>query len=91
MTFLAAALLKMHLTRARERPGTSPLSAGATFARRGARQTVETARVLSISEHGTGVPHVHYNCRIERENRIFDDGPRTLALPTFLERFDQAA
>ena len=86
MTFLVAALLKMHLTRARERPGTSPLSAGATFARRGARQTVETAQ-----ERGTGLPHVHYNCRIERENRIFDDGPRTLALPTFLERFDQAA
>ncbi|MEE8559489.1 MAG: hypothetical protein V3S88_02120 [Alphaproteobacteria bacterium] len=91
MIFLAAALRKLHLTRARERPGTSPLSAGATFARTGARQIVETAQVLGISEHGTGVPHVHYNCRLECENRIFDDGPRTLALPTFLERFNQAA
>ena len=91
MTFLSAALRKMRLTRARERPGTSPLSAGATFARRGARQIVETAQVLGISQDESGVPHVRYNCRLECENRIFDDWPRTLALPTFLERFNQAA
>ena len=91
MTFLSAALRKMRLTRARERPGKSPLSAGSTFARMGARQIVETARVLSIDDDNSGVPHVRYNCRIERENRVFDDGPRTLALPTFLERFNQAA
>ena len=91
MTFLAAALRKMRLTRARERAGKSALSSGTTFARTGARQIVETAQMLSIHDDNSGVPHVRYNCRIERENRIFDDGPRTLALPTFLERFNQAA
>ncbi|MFQ6018620.1 MAG: hypothetical protein ACE5KF_10535 [Kiloniellaceae bacterium] len=64
---------------------------GAVFARINETQVTETARVLSIEDHWTGIPHVRYLCRLHRSDRIFDDSPRTLALPSFLERFQRAA
>lgn len=68
------------------------IKAGATFARMNARQVVETARILSIETRDGGVPHVRYNCRLHRAgSTVFEDGPRTLALPTFLERFETVA
>ena len=70
-----------------ERLDLSRLRTGATFARAGDQHVVETARILSVEDDTTGVPHVRYHCRLLRANRLFDDGPRTLAAPTFLERF----
>jgi len=63
---------------------------GATFARINATQVVETACVLGVAQHGGGVPHVRYNCMLHCADRVFDDGPRTLALPAFLARFERA-
>ena len=63
---------------------------GATFARINASQVMETACVLGIAEHEGGIPHVRYNCTLHRADRILDDGPRTLALPAFLARFERA-
>ena len=63
------------------------IKAGATFARTGARDVVETARVISVQEHAGGVSHVHYDCRLQHASRVLEDGPRTLALQAFAERF----
>ena len=63
---------------------------GATFARISATQVMETACVLGVAEHEGGIPHVRYNCTLHRADRVFDDGPRTLALPAFLARFERA-
>jgi hypothetical protein len=90
MTFFQTARRKRLLTQALARAERCALGEGATFARTSARQIVETARVLAIADDEGGIPHVRYNCRIHRENRVFDDGPRTLALPSFLEHFETA-
>ena len=66
------------------------IRAGATFARTGARDVVETARVIRVQEHPGGVAHVHYDCRLQHASRVLEDGPRTLALQAFAERFDTA-
>jgi len=63
---------------------------GATFARTSATQVMETACVLSVAQSEGGIPHVRYNCTLHRADRIVDDGPRTLALPAFLARFERA-
>lgn len=68
----------------------SHLRAGATFARAGAKHVVETARILSIEDDDSGVPHVRYHCRLMHDNTVLDAGPKTLAAPTFLERFQTA-
>lgn len=68
----------------------SEVHVGATFARISATQVMETACVLGVAEHEGGIPHVRYNCTLHRADRIYDDGPRTLALPAFLARFERA-
>ena len=64
------------------------IKAGAQFARTGARDVVETARVISVQEHAGGVSHVHYACRLQHASTLLDACPRTLALQAFVERFD---
>jgi hypothetical protein len=65
------------------------VKAGATFARTGARDMVETAEVISIQEHAGGVAHVHYTCRLQHSSTVLENGSRTLALQAFVERFQQ--
>ncbi len=74
----------------RRRDDWSEVQVGARFARINAAQVMETACVLGIAEQQGGIPHVRYNCTLHRADRIFDDGPRTLALPAFLARFERA-
>jgi len=71
----------------RTRIDTDQIKAGATFARTGARDVVETARVISVQEHAGGVSHVHYACRLQHASTVLEDGPRTLAIQAFAERF----
>ena len=71
----------------RTRADVEEIKAGATFARTGARDVVETARVISVQEHAGGVSHVHYDCCLQHASRVLEDGPRTLALQAFAERF----
>ncbi len=68
----------------------SEVQVGATFARINATQVMETACVLGVARHEGGIPHVRYNCTLHRSDRIYEDGPRTLALPAFLARFERA-
>lgn len=91
MSFFASTLRNWRSARAKGRVDQAALKAGATFARINSAQVVETAKILSVAKHASGIPHVRYNCRLHRANRVFEDGPRTLALPTFLERFESAA
>jgi hypothetical protein len=63
------------------------VKAGATFARTGARDVTETARVICVERHAGGVAHVRYSCRLQHASRVLEAGPRTLALPAFIERF----
>ena len=63
------------------------IKAGATFARTGAREVTETARVICVEQHAGGVAHVRYACRLQHASRVLEAGPRTLALPAFIERF----
>jgi hypothetical protein len=67
------------------------LRTGATFARITKTQVMETARVLSIVEDKGGIAHVRYDSRLHRADRTLDHGERTLALPSFLQRFEMVA
>ena len=66
---------------------TTLIKVGATFARTGARDVVETAQVISVQEHAGGVSHVHYASKLQHASTVLEDGPRTLALQAFAERF----
>lgn len=65
------------------------LRAGATFARMTKTQITETARVLGVAEDEGGILHVRYASRLHRANRTLDQGQRTLALLSFLSRFER--
>ena len=65
------------------------LRAGATFARMTKTQITETARILGLAEDDGGILHVRYASRLHRANRTLDQGQRTLALLSFLSRFDR--
>ena len=65
------------------------VKAGATFARTGARDMVETAEVIGIKKHAGGVAHVQYTCRLQHSSIVMDRGSRTLALQAFVERFQK--
>ncbi len=67
------------------------LHAGATFARLTKTQITETARILALTEDEGGILHVHYASRLHRANRTLEEGQRTLALPSFLGRFERVA
>jgi hypothetical protein len=64
------------------------LRKGATFARMTRTQVTETARILGIAEDEGGIAHVRYASRLHRADRTLDQGQRTLALLSFLKRFD---
>jgi hypothetical protein len=65
--------------------------AGETFARMTKTQITETARVLGLTEDEGGILHVRYTSRLHRASRTLDEGERTLALPSFLGRFERVA
>ena len=67
------------------------LRAGEIFARMTETQITETARVLGLTEDDVGILHVRYASRLHRANRTLDQGQRTLALLSFLSRFDRVA
>ncbi len=67
------------------------LHAGETFARLTKTQITETARILGLTEDEGGILHVHYTSRLHRASRTLDEGQRTLALPSFLGRFERVA
>ena len=64
------------------------LCAGATFARMTRAQVTETVRVLGVAEDEGGILHVRYDSRLHSADRTLERGQRTLALPSFLERFE---
>ncbi len=67
------------------------LHAGETFARLTKTQITETARILGLTEDEGGILHVRYASRLHRANRTLEEGQRTLALPSFLGRFERVA
>ncbi len=67
------------------------LHAGETFARLTETQITETARILGLTEDEGGILHVRYTSRLHRANRTLDEDQRTLALPSFLGRFERVA
>ena len=66
------------------------LCAGATFARMTRAQVTETVRILGVVEDEGGIVHVRYDSRLHSADRTLERGQRTLALPSFLERFESA-
>ncbi len=67
------------------------LHAGETFARLTKTQITETARILGLTEDEGGILHVRYASRLHRANRTLEEGQRTLALLSFLGRFERVA
>jgi hypothetical protein len=67
------------------------IHAGATFARMTKTQITETARILGLTEDDGGILHVRYVSRLHRASRTLDQGQRTLALLSFLSRFDRVS
>jgi hypothetical protein len=90
MTLFPSRAGKSRFGARRGREDRNEVQIGATFARGSATQVMETACVLAIADHEGGIPHVRYNCTLHRADRVLEDGPRTLALPAFLARFERA-
>ena len=90
MSFLRHGFRGLRGARGKDGFDAGQIKAGATFARAGAREVTETARVICVERHAGGVAHVRYACRLQHASTVLDDGPRTLALPTFIERFGES-
>ncbi len=88
MATLASRFSWWHAPSDAERIDRRELRAGATFARMTETQVTETARILSVAEDEWGIPHVRYDSRLHSANRTLEQGQRTLALPSFLQRFE---
>ena len=67
------------------------LTPGSRFRRvRDEPDIVETAEVTGVFADASGIPHVRYDVTLEKAHRAPQrDGPRMLALRTFLENFDE--
>ncbi len=90
MATLASRFSWWHAPSDAERMDRRELCAGATFARMTRAQVTETVRVLGVVEDEGGIVHVRYDSRLHSANRTLEQGQRTLALPSFLERFESA-
>ncbi len=90
MATLASRFSWWHAPSGAERIDRRELRAGATFSRTTKTRVTETARVLSVAEDEGGIPHVRYHSRLHSADRTLEQGQRTLALPSFLERFESA-
>ena len=66
---------------------TNLLCTGSVFRRVRRDNAVETATVLSIDDDSCGIPHVRYQVSIGRDDNVFDEGPRVLALSSFTEQY----
>ncbi len=89
MATLASRFSWWHAPSGAERIDHRELHAGETFARMTKTQVTETARVLGVAEDEGGILHVRYDSRLHRADRTLEQGQRTLALPSFLERFER--
>ena len=63
------------------------LRIGSVFRRVRRNNTVETATVLAIDDDSCGIPHVRYQVSIGRDHKVFDEGPRVLAVSSFTEQY----
>ncbi len=88
MATLASRFSWWHAPSGAERIDRRELRTGATFARTIKTQITETARVLSVAEDDGGILHVRYHSRLHSADRTLEQGQRTLALPSFLNRFE---
>ncbi len=88
MATLASRFSWWHASSDAEQIDRRELRTGATFARTTRTQVTETARVLSVAEDEGGIPHVRYHSRLHSADRTLEQGQRTLALPSFLNRFE---
>ncbi len=88
MATLASRFSWWHAPIDAERIDPRELRTGATFARMTKTQVTETARVLGVAEDEGGIPHVRYHSRLHSADRTLEQGQRTLALPSFLNRFE---
>ncbi len=90
MATLASRFSWWHAPSGAERIDRRELRTGATFARMTKTQVMETARVLGVAEDKGGILHVRYDSRLHSADRTLEQGQRTLALPSFLQRFEKA-
>ncbi len=88
MATLASRFSWWHAPSGAERIDRRELRTGATFARMTKTQVTETARVLGVAEDEGGILHVRYHSRLHSADRTLEQGQRTLALPSFLNRFE---
>ncbi len=88
MATLASRFPWWHAPSGAERIDRRELRTGATFARTIKTQITETARVLGVAEDEGGILHVRYHSRLHSADRTLEQGQRTLALPSFLNRFE---
>ena len=88
MATLASRFSWWHAPNGAERIDRRELRTGATFARMSKTRVMETARVLGVVEDEGGIPHVRYDSRLHSADRTLEQGQRTLARPSFLNRFE---
>ncbi len=72
-------------------PDVGDVKVGAVYQKAHQGSIVETATVLSVGADSFGIPHVRFQVRFERPNRMFLEDARVLALETFTENYSVEA
>jgi hypothetical protein len=73
----------------RRRPKPVAIERGAVFRARRANRVVEIAEVIDAGQSLEGVPHIRFRLSLQRPggSQPVVQGERTLALPSFADRF----
>jgi hypothetical protein len=69
-------------------PAHPAVEPGAIFEAINERQTVEVAEIIGTRTDELGVGHVRFRLSYRYQHRTMDAGERTLALASFLSRFN---
>jgi hypothetical protein len=77
---------RMILSRATE---SRSVQIGGIYRHRPAGTAIETAEVIGLLDDRSGIPHVRFMVRIERQYRSVHDGPRTLSVTSFLKYYNE--
>lgn len=80
-------MLRKWLSRSNKAGPTNALEAGALYAHVSGGRAVELARIIDVATDEFGIRHIRFHLAYRYQHKIMEAGERTLALPSFTDRF----